>query len=108
MQIGNTASNERAFGVVPRSRPDAAARIYPSGLSRGLSAEIGMPSVIPSTRRGGKVLANPVGAIQPAEIARPRDGAGDKERHWMLRSRRLTLSLGENRGRAQQGDSNRG
>ena len=56
-----------------------------------LLAEIGVPGMIAGACPLSEVLANPVGAGEPAEIAGARNRAGDEKRHGFLRTRRLAL-----------------
>src|SRR5947208_16707230 len=59
-----------------------------------------MPSMSAGTRRLGEVLANPVGAREPAEIPGAGNRAGYEKRHGMLWPCRLALR--QNGGRAKQ------
>ena len=74
MQIGDVAGDQLTFGVVPGSGTDAVARIETRCSAPLFLAEIGVPRVIeiePARGRSG-VLANLIGASDPAEIARAR------------------------------------
>src|SRR5437588_9206764 len=86
MEIGNVAGDQLTLGVVPGSRPDAAARVHGGCIALGLLTQIGVPSLVTRAGCGGEVLANLVGACEATEISGARNCAGDEEAHWLLRS----------------------
>src|SRR5207237_8921270 len=70
----------------PGARSDAAARVHGGCIALGLLAQIGVRGFVTCARCGGEVLANLVGACEATEISGARNGAGDEEAHWLLRS----------------------
>src|SRR5437868_13043923 len=91
MKIGDARCDQHALGIVPGSGSDAAASIDGGFVALLLLAEIGMPSMSAGARRLGEVLANPVGAREPAEIPGAGNSAGYEKRHGMLWTCRLAL-----------------
>src|SRR5262245_281175 len=86
VEVGNTACDHLALGVEPRAVADTAASVDLRNAGPCLGAEIGMPGLAALTRRSGEVLADLIGACEPAEIACSRRClAGDKETHRLLR-----------------------
>ncbi len=101
MQIACIAGDQHTLGIVPGPRSDPTAGIDGRLVALLLLAEIGMPGVIARAHRLGEILANPVGAREPAEISGAGNGAGYEKRHRVLRP--LGLALRQNGDRAQQG-----
>src|SRR5262245_25138611 len=99
VQVGNAARDHLPFGIEPRPVADAAARIDLRHAGTRLRAEIGVPRLVACAGRGGEVLADLIGAREPAEIACSAWSlAGDKETHRLLR---LLLGPKDSRRRAE-------
>src|SRR6266540_2064624 len=68
VQVGNIASNNDPFGVLPRPFADALARVDRRRARGRTRAKIRTPGVIPRAGGGGQRLAMLVRAREPAEI----------------------------------------
>src|SRR5690242_1982450 len=81
------------FRVVPGARANPVAGVDRGLTQPGLSAEIGMPGLVPRAHRSGELLTMRIGPRQSAQIATMTNrAAGDEKRHRMLL--RLVLLLG--------------
>src|SRR5262249_45473670 len=81
VQIVDVRGDHLALGIVPGACADAATRIHAWPALLSLCAQIRVPRAITRTGRGGLVLANLIGAGEPAQITRAARIRCDEKTH---------------------------